>query len=123
VIRADSTLERLRRLAASEPVDRVAQSLQETLGQRIVAYAVGVQQPRHIGEYATGRSPDPPVERRLRGVFLVTRLVLHVDTAETVRAWLIGSDPALDGRAPVELLADDQLDAVLRAAEAFVNRA
>lgn len=110
------------RLAVSESIESIAQSLQETLGQRLVAYAIGVRDPKAIGKYATGRqSPRHDAEGRLRDLFQVTRLVLTAETAKTARAWMIGANPQLEDRAPIELLHEGEIQPVLRAADAFVQ--
>ena len=116
-----TTLEQVHRLAISQDVGTLAQSLQETLGQRLVAYAVGIRDPKAIGKYARGRAPRAGTEARLRDVFQVTRLLLDRESAATTRAWMIGANPQLDDQAPIELLHQCQLGPVLRAAEAFVQ--
>jgi len=64
--------------------------LQETLGQRLVAFAVGIK--------------DPKAE----------------ETPATTRAWMIGANPQLNDEAPIEALHQKKTAAVMRAAEAFV---
>jgi hypothetical protein len=116
-----TTLEQVHRLAISQDVATLAQSLQETLGQRLVAYAVGIRDPKAIGKYARGRAPRADTEARLRDLFQVTRLLLGRESAATARAWMIGANPQLEDQAPIELLHNRQLGPVLRAAEAFVR--
>jgi hypothetical protein len=116
-----ATLEQVHRLSTKEPTTRIAQSLQETLGQRLAAYAIGIKDPKAIGQYAHGRQPRTDTERRLRALFMVTRLLLDVDGADVARAWMIGANPQLEDRAPIEVLHEDDVRAVLRAAQAFVQ--
>jgi hypothetical protein len=115
-----ATIEQVHRLAVSDTVATIAQYLQETLGQRLVAYAIGVSDPKAIGKYAGGRQPRTDTEARLRDLYRVTRLMLSEEQPATVRAWMIGSNPQLADQAPIEVLHHGDIPAVLRAAEAFL---
>jgi hypothetical protein len=114
-------VEQIHRLAVNESTDRIAQSLQETLGQRLVAFAIAIKDPKAIGKYAGGRTPRTSTEARLRDLFFITRVLLTAGTAQMARAWMIGANPQLEDRAPIELLHEGQTQAVLRAAQAFVQ--
>ncbi len=97
----------------------LARSLQEVLGQRLVAVIAGVRDHKAVGEWARGtRQPHPASAQRLRQAYQVTRLLLEAEETDTVRAWFMGMDPLLDDRAPALVLRDDPA-AVLRAARAF----
>lgn len=110
------------RLAISQDLPTIAQALQETLGQRIAAYAVGVHDPKAIGKYASGvRQPHQHVEAALRDLFQVSRLLLAHEQADTVRAWMIGSNPQLEDRAPLEVFHAGDRQSVIRAALAFAD--
>jgi len=110
------------RLAVTEGIEAIVQSLQEVLGQRLVAYAIGIKDPKAIGRYATGRqTPRAEVERRLRDLFQITRLLLKAESAETVRAWMIGANPQLADLAPIEQLHEGSVQPVIRAAGAFAE--
>ena len=115
-----TTMEQVLRLSVQEGTDTIAQSLQETLGQRLTAFAVGIKDPKAIGKYAAGRQPRADTEARLRDLFRVTRLLLSTEPPATVRAWMIGANPQLADEAPIEALHRRQTPAVMRAAEAFV---
>lgn len=115
-----TTMEQVHRLAISEEISVVAQSLQETLGQKLTAFAVGIKDPKAIGKYATGRQPRADTEARLRDLYRVTRLLLSEETPSTVRAWMIGANPQLNDEAPIEALHGRRTAPVMRAAEAFV---
>src|ERR671939_1340494 len=83
-------------------------SLQDILGQRLVAVIAGVSDAKAVGKWARGeRSPHPEAERRLRHAFHITQLLLQQESAETVRAWFVGMNPDLDDQAPAVLLAED----------------
>ena len=100
---------------------RIAQFLQETLGQKLTAYAVGVRDPRAIGHYTRGREPHDDTLVRLRDLFEITRLLVAHESPATVRAWMIGSNPQLGDYAPIELLHDDDVEPVFTAADAFLT--
>jgi len=95
----------------------IAERLQDMLGQRLSAYAVGVKDPRTIGRYAR-REQDPREDtaQRLRNLFEITQVLLARETPETVRAWLLGAHPLLEDRAPIELLHLDDCPPVERTA-------
>lgn len=94
----------------------VADKLQRTLGQQITAYAVGVRDPRAIGKYARGQNARRETVTRLRDLYVITQVLLSRETSETVRAWMIGAHPLLEGRAPVELLHEENTAPVDRTA-------
>lgn len=99
----------------------IASVLQETLGQRLTAYAIGIKDPKAIGRYARSeQAPQSGQEKNIRELFRVTRLLLEHETPATVRAWMIGLNPELGERPPADVLHEQDHQAVLRAAEAFV---
>src|SRR5438876_11264358 len=98
----------------------VARSVQDVLGQRLVAVITGVADAKAVGKWARGaRVPHPDAERRLRQAYQVAQLLLQVESAETVRAWFAGMNPDLDDRAPAAVLAEEPAR-VLQAARAFL---
>lgn len=108
------------RLATRLAVPSLAGSLQDVLGQRLVAVIAGVSDAKAVGKWARSeRSPHPETEQRLRHAFHITQLLLQQESAETVRAWFIGMNPDLDDQAPALLLAEDP-HAVLLAARNFL---
>jgi len=107
-------------LATRLDVPSLVRSLQNVLGQRLVAVIAGVSDAKAVGKWARGeRSPHPAAEHRLRHAFHITQLLLQQESAETVRAWFIGMNPDLDDQAPALLLAEDP-HAVLLAARNFL---
>ena len=107
-------------LATRLNLPALVRSLQDVLGQRLVAVIAGVSDAKAVGKWARGeRSPHPEAERRLRHAFHVTQLLLQQESAETVRAWFLGMNPDLDDQAPALLLAEDP-QAVLLAARNFL---
>ena len=109
--------ERAHREAVRASISSIAERLQDMLGQRITAYAVGLKDPRAIGRYARSeQTPQEQVQQRLRNVFEITQVLLYKETPDTVRAWMLGSHPLLEDRAPVELLHHDNHPPVERTA-------
>jgi len=107
-------------LATRLEVPPLVRSLQDVLGQRLVAVIAGVNDAKAVGKWARGeRSPHPEAERRLRDAFHVAQLLLQNESAETVRAWFLGMNPDLDDQAPALALAEHPNE-VLQAARAFL---
>lgn len=115
-----TSLDHARRDATRLPITAVAQKLQDTLGQRMTAFAVAVRDPKAIGKYASGRqNPRDETAARLRDLYVITQILLARETSETVRAWMIGSNPLLEDRAPIELLHEEAVESVGRAARSM----
>src|SRR4051794_16356339 len=112
-----TTRQRAHREAVRASVAAIAERLQELLGQRLTAYAVGIKEPRAIGRYARAeQDPRPETEQRLRHLYEITQVLLARETPETVRAWMLGSHPLLEDQAPIELLHADNHPPVQRTA-------
>jgi hypothetical protein len=112
-------LEQAHRDAVRLPIDQVAEMLQQILGQRLTAYAVGVREPKAIGRWARSQNaPRDDTARRLRELYRVARILLARETSETVRAWLIGANPLLGDEAPIQMLHKKNARPVLQTAEA-----
>jgi hypothetical protein len=113
--------EQIHRTALRQSASTIAGSLQQTIGQRLVAFGVGVRNPKLVGRWARGEhEPRQEHERSLRELFRIVSLLIESgESAGTVRAWLIGSNPQLDDRAPIEVFHEGAIDQVRRAAEAF----
>ena len=109
-----------RGLAARLALPTLVRSLQDVLGQRLVAVIAGVNNTKIVGKWARGElSPDLEAERRLRDAYHITQLLLQEECADTIRAWFIGMNPSLDDQAPALLLAENP-QAVLGAARNFL---
>jgi len=107
-------------LATRLELPALVRSLQDVLGQRLVAVIAGVNDAKAVGKWARReRSPHPEAERRLRDAYHITQLLLQSESSETLRAWFIGMNPDLDDQAPALLLADNP-QAVLGAARNFL---
>lgn len=116
----ESIEQQAHRAATRVSVPEMVAELQELFGQRYVALLADVASPRMVGAWARGeRTPHPPTVERLRAAYLVAKLLLQVDAAETVRSWFVGMNPQLDDEAPGAVLASDP-KRVLQAARAFL---
>jgi hypothetical protein len=101
-------------------VSTIVGSLQDILGQRLVAVIAGVSDAKAVGKWARGeRSPHPDTELRLRNAYQIVQLLLNRESAETVRAWLVGMNPDLDDQAPALMLGENAVR-VLQAARSFL---
>ena len=84
---------------------QVARYLQEHLGQKLAAVAVGANDPKTVGRWAAGKVSPPFVrEIRLRAAYDATRLIVDQDGDETARAWFLGASPFLDYESPALVL-------------------
>lgn len=98
----------------------LASTLQDALGQKLVAYATGVRSPRLVGRWAAGTTPRDAADARLRLLYRVW-LTLHEQHSDrTIRAFLLGSNPDLGDRAPIDVIRDDHGAQAVHAAEAFL---
>jgi hypothetical protein len=101
-------------------VPEITASLQEVLGQRMVAVAAGVADAKAVGKWARGgRAPHQRMAERLRNAYQVMQLLLERESPETVRAWFAGMNPDLGDRPPVLVLREDPAG-VLQAARSFL---
>jgi hypothetical protein len=97
-------------------------SLQDVLGQRMVAVVAGVSDAKAVGKWARGeRTPHPDAERRLRDAYQITQMLLQYESAETVRAWFTGMNPDLDDQAPALTLGEHPHDVLLAARNFLAN--
>ena len=100
----------------------LVRSLQDILGQRMVAVLAGVSDVKAVGKWARAeRVPHPDAERRLRDAFQITQLLLKQESGETVRAWFTGMNPDLDDQAPVLMLGEHPHDVLLAARNFLAN--
>lgn len=118
-----TTAEAVHGLATRMDMAQLIRSLQDVLGQRLVAVVAGVRDAKAVSKWAKGeRSPHPDAELRLRNAYQVTQLLLQKESAETVRAWFVGMNPVLDDQAPALAIAEQPQD-VLQAARSFLASA
>ncbi len=101
----------------------IATELQDVLGQKLVAFGLGDRHPKTIGRYARGdRRPDDDTHRRLVDLYVIVGILKRGMRAETVKSWMLGANPRLRGKAPIEAFHEGLTAAVRDAAEVFVSR-
>jgi hypothetical protein len=108
-------------IAAQLEPQELAKQLQEVLGQKLVAFAVGDRHPKTIGRYANGeRTPDDETWRKFVNLYTLVQLLEQGMRQQAVRSWMLGSNPRLRGKAPIEAFHEGKLPAVEQAARAFL---
>jgi len=108
--------------ALRAPVRQMADECQRLLGQRLVAYVTGHKSPKIVGRWALGQNePHDDARERLRALYRVVLILRETEQPDTIRAWLVGANPQLDDKAPVELLRNDEFVPAYKAAENFVD--
>src|SRR5579859_1189830 len=109
-------------LATRLELRALVRSLQDVLGQRMVAVIAGVSDAKAVGKWARGeRTPHPDAERRLRDAFQITQLLLQHESVATVRAWFTGMNPGLDDQSPALMLPEHPQDVLLAARNFLAN--
>lgn len=110
------------RTTVESTVADIAAFLQEALGQKLVAFMVGVDDPKTIGRWAKAKSTpqDSESERKLRDAYQVFRLLVTEESPHTVRAWFVGLNPQLDDESPATAIREGRTRDVLLAARAFL---
>lgn len=110
-----------RQTVESSPAD-MARFLQETLGQKLVAYIANVSAPRTVSRWmANERKPGRESEERLSAAFYIFRLLGEVESSHVIRAWFAGLNPLLDDMAPATLIREGRTREAVAAAKAFVS--
>lgn len=101
--------------------NEAAAEVQDVLGQRIAAAAVGVSNPRQVGKWARGQGvKEFEVEERLLAlVRLVEILRSRFDSPQLIRSWVLAPKADLDEASPLEVFADGDTRTVLRAARSY----
>jgi hypothetical protein len=110
------------RSTVESSVADIAAFLQDALGQKLVAYMVGVEDPKTIGRWASEKRvpQDVEVEKRLREAHQIFRLLMTKESPHTVRAWFVGMNPQLDDESPAAAIREGRSRDVLVAARAFL---
>lgn len=119
----DHIIEDAHRAATDVEPARLVGELQDLLGQKLVAFAVGDRHPKTIGRYARGeRPPEPQTLGRLVDLYTVVGILRDGMRSSSVKAWMMGSNPRLKGKAPIEAVHEGRAYEVMGAAKAFVTR-
>src|SRR5450759_4953913 len=101
----DPTLvEEVHRVSARTSVSDIARELQNILGQRQVAFAVQIKSSKEVGRWAADESkPRDETDARLRRLFRVIEVLRQGgEEHDTIRAWMLGSNPSLQEESPIE---------------------
>ena len=119
----DHLIEDAHHAATEVDVAELAAELQELLGQKLVAFAVGDRHPKTIGRYARAeREPEPETLGRLVDLYTVVGILRSGMRDHAIKAWMMGSNPRLKGMAPIEAVHDGRAYEVMGAAKTFVTR-
>ena len=121
-------IEQIEKEAATTSLPKVADFLQDQLGQKLTAYIAGLTDPKAVGSWIRKESaPRPLADMRLRYAFKVVRLIVEAYDAETAKAWLFGTNTRLNDEAPAYLLRNaekvDDLRLLVPIARAFAGSA
>lgn len=108
----------------TESVPALARYLQDQVGRNVAAYLTGVDDPRIVGRWVTGKdAPSEISSLRLRCAVKVVRVLVAAYDAATAEAWLFGTNSRLDDEAPAFLIRHaeswDDLKEILPTARAF----
>ncbi len=117
-------IERAHELAVEREPAGIAAELQELLGQKLVAFALGDRHPKTIGRYARGeRSPEDDALARLTDLYAVVMILREGRAAPGpwIKKWMLGSNMRLNGKAPVQVFHDGRAYQVMGAAKSFVS--
>ena len=92
--------------ATTQGISKIAEYLQEHLGQKITAYLSGIDNAKTVGLWITGANEprDIMTKTRLRYAYQAARFVVEAYDDETARAWFFGSNTLLDDEAPAYVL-------------------
>jgi hypothetical protein len=116
-------IEDAHRAATDVRPPQLASELQELLGQKLVAFAVGDRHPKTIGRYARGdREPEPETLGRLVDIYTIVGILRSGMRDHAIKAWVMGINPRLKGKAPIESIHEGHAYEVMGAAKAFVTR-
>lgn len=102
------------------PIPEIADTLQHVLGQQITAFAIRERDPRCIGGISRSELVlTEESEVTIRDLAEVTEVLLEANggSGEIVRSVMIGSNPSLNDRAPIELFHLGESSAVVLSAK------
>ena len=106
--RAAEVLENAHKQSVRVPPDEQAQFVQQVLGSRLAAAALGLKDTRTLSSWARGgpiRGTDG--EHRLQVLFRVVTAIADAFSPAVAAAFLRGSNPSLGDQAPLVVLADE----------------
>jgi hypothetical protein len=120
-----AALELEREALTASPAE-LAAWLQDHLGQKIAAFALGLADAKMVGRYAAGRTrPRDTVLWRMQHAYQAARLVVEAYGDVTAKSWFFGTNSILDDRAPAlvlrEAVGPADLAGVIPAARSFAG--
>jgi hypothetical protein len=120
-VTVQEVIEGAHRSAAELSAGELATELQAVLGQKLVAFAVGDRHPKTIGRYAREeRRPDDQTHRQLVDLYTIVGVLETGMRRQAVKSWMLGANPHLRSKAPIEVFHDGRTNDVMRAAQRFV---
>jgi hypothetical protein len=117
-------IEEAHELAVKGEPAQIATELQELLGQKLVAFALGDRHPKTIGRYARGeRNPDDAALASLTDLYTVVTILKEGRSTPGpwIKKWMLGSNMRLGGKAPIQVFHDRRAFEVMGAAKSFVS--
>lgn len=98
-------VQQIEREATMNKLPKIANFLQDNLGQKLTAYVAGLTDPKAVGSWIRGENdPRQPADMRLRYAYQVVRMLVEAYDPETAKAWLFGANTRLNDEAPAYLL-------------------
>lgn len=101
----------------------VVRQLNSHLGPTLVAALAGVTQRGMPVKWAKldGPTPRPVSETRLLAAHSLFSAIAGAESDHVARAWMIGSNPLLDGDTPITAIREDRFKETTQAATAFLD--
>ena len=87
------------------------------LGPKLFAHAINAEPPEILTDYMTGKQiPSEETVLAMRGLAEVTDYLLNRDSPDVVRAIMVGQNPLLQDKSPIELFNEGNGERVVQAA-------
>ena len=106
-------------------VAEIVSYLKEHLGQQLVSYLAGLENPKMLARWLEGTEPRAAARMRLRYAYQAVRMLIETYDEQTAEAWLFGSNTKLDDNAPAWVLRHatklDDLRLLIPAVKAFAR--
>ena len=110
------------RSSAEMSPSELASELQALMGQKMVAFAIGDRHPKTLGRYARGdREPDNETLARMVDLHMIVKILEKGMRRQAIKTWMLGANPHLRFKAPIEVFHDGHEREVMRAAHRFVS--
>jgi hypothetical protein len=121
-VTVQQVLEGAHHSAAEMSPAELTSALQAVLGQKLVAFALCDRHPKTIGRYARGeRPPDDQTHRQLVDLFTIVGVLESGMRRQAVKSWMLGANPHLRSKAPIEVFHEGRTSDVMRAAQRFIS--